>query len=352
VRKESGSAERGAAIERLERELRAEPRRWLVTGAAGFVGSHLVERLLALGQDVLGLDDLSTGRRSNLEAAARAAARGARFELIEGDVCSAEDARRAALGRDYVLHQAGLGSVPRSRSEPERCVRVNVEGTWTLLVAAQAAGVRRAVLASSSSVYGDCAHAPLREELVGRPLSPYAASKRAAEHVAAGLARGNGIASVALRYFNVVGPRQSPAGPYAAVVPRWAARLVAGRAPELEGDGRQTRDFTPVATVVDANLLAACSGAVEPPEVLNVGTGRETSLLELFELLVAACRSLGLERGDLVPIPRPPRRDDRRASRADPERARRVLGLEPCIDLARTLRDVLQELVDSGGGAS
>jgi len=320
----------------IDRVLAGRSMRWLVTGGAGFIGSHLVERLLALRQEVRVLDDLSTGRRENLPGGAR--------ELLEGDVCDPEVVASAVEGIDLVLHQAGLGSVPRSLADPVRTLEVNARGTWTVLRAAHEAGCARVVLASSSSVYGDSTELPHVEERIGRPLSPYAASKRIAELAAEGLARGLGLPTVALRYFNVFGPRQDPRGPYAAVVPRWCAALLAGEPPEVHGDGTTTRDFTPVATVVEANLRAAL-GAVPAGTVLNVGTGIETRLSELL----ARLRALVAETGR--PLPRvearfgPARPGDRRRSRADTTRARELLGLEPgALDagLRATLAAMLQ----------
>jgi UDP-N-acetylglucosamine 4-epimerase len=342
------------AYTRLERELRARPRVWLVTGAAGFIGSHLVERLLLLDQRVHGLDDFSTGRRANLAAVERAVGpeRCRRLSFVEGDVCERATVRAACEGCELVLHQAGLGSVVRSLAEPERCLEVNAAGTWTVLAAARAAGARRFVLASSSSVYGDRLDTPQQEERIGRALSPYAASKQAAELVAAGFSRGLAFPSVALRYFNVFGPRQDPHGPYAAVIARWSAALVAGQAPVLEGDGRQTRDFTPVAVVVEANLLAACRPLPEPALALNVGTGRETSLNELLALLRRIAAELGLERGGFLPLGVAARPGDRRASCADVTRARAWLGYEPALGLEDGLRATLEELVDSRARAS
>jgi len=342
------------AYPRLARELEREPRAWLVTGAAGFIGSHLVERLLALGQRVRGLDDFSAGTRANLARVAQRlpAAAWQRFELVEADVCALDAVRAACAGVDFVLHQAGVGSVPRSLLEPERALRVNAAGTWNVLAAARAVGVRRVVLASSSSVYGDAEETPQREERIGQALSPYAASKRVAELVAEGHARGLSLATVALRYFNVFGPRQDPHGPYAAVVPRWCARLLAGEPVRLEGDGRQTRDFTPVASVVEANLLAARAALPEAYVVLNVGTGRETSLLELHAELVARLRARGRLRAEPRLEAAPARSADRRASCAELTRARACLGYEPPATLAEGLEALLDELVDSRGGAS
>jgi UDP-N-acetylglucosamine 4-epimerase len=252
-------------------------------------------------------------------------------------VRDADAVRAACAGAELVLHQAGAGSVPRSLAEPARAVSVNAEGTWTLLAAARAAGAERLVLASSSSVYGDRAETPQREDRIGRPLSPYAASKRTAELAAEGFARSLGFPVVALRYFNVFGPRQDPDGPYAAVIPRWCAALRAGRAPVLHGDGAHTRDFTPVPAVVAANLLAAVRPLREPFHVLNVGTGRELSLAELLARLTELCaRSGGTPR---APERTPERPLDRRASRADVERARELLGYEPPSDIEAELRE-------------
>ncbi|HEX6885579.1 MAG TPA: NAD-dependent epimerase/dehydratase family protein [Planctomycetota bacterium] len=338
----------------LAAELAVRPRRWLVTGAAGFIGSHLVERLLALDQHVVGLDDFATGRRANLAAVARSvgAERWRRFALQEGDVRDPAVCERAATGCALVLHQAGLGSVPRSLAEPARTFAVNVAGTWNVLAAARAAGAERVVLASSSSVYGDSAELPQREEHLGRPLSPYAASKRAAELVAEGGARSGGPPSVALRYFNVFGPRQDPDGPYAAVVPRWAAARLAGRAPRLEGDGRQARDFTPVAAVVAANLLAATATLEEPYAAFNVGTGRATTLLELLEQLGRAAQALGLAAAPLAPERAPARPGDRRASQADLARSRAALGYAPPVALAEGLQATLRDLAAASARGS
>ncbi|MEQ1894080.1 MAG: NAD-dependent epimerase/dehydratase family protein [Planctomycetota bacterium] len=317
-----------ATLASVEHELAARPRRWLVTGAAGFIGSHLVERLLALGQDVVALDDLTSGTRSNLEAVAGAAHGPARLRFLQADVRDREALARALVGVEFVLHQAGLGSVPRSLADPGTSFDVNARGTWELLVAARAAGVRRVVCASSSSVYGDERASPQREERLGTPLSPYAAAKRAAELAAEGLARAGGPEVAALRYFNVFGPRQSPRGPYAAVSPRWGAALLAGQRPELFGDGSTSRDFTPVAGVVAANLLAATRALVEPFRAFNVGAGCATSLVDLHRLLVAVARALGRAAPSEL-VAAPARAGERPASLADLTRLRGELGYEP-----------------------
>jgi len=330
-------------------ELRARARRWLVTGAAGFIGSHVVERLLTLGQDVVALDDLSGGTHANLAAAGRAARGAARFEFRLGDVRDRACVEAAAAGCEILLHQAGLGSVPRSLAEPARSLEVNALGTWNALVAARAAGVRRAVLASSSSVYGDCEESPQHEERFGVPLSPYAASKRVAELAAEALARSVGPEVVALRYFNVFGPRQAADGPYAAVVARWARRLIEGETPELFGDPGRARDFTPVAHVVEANLRAALVPLVQPWLVVNVGTGRATTLGELHARLVeaVAAHRPALSR---VLARCPERAGDRSSSLADVTRLRELLGLVPPAALEPHLAELVVALVDSRAG--
>ena len=312
-----------AADAALRAELRARPRAWLVTGAAGFIGSHLVERLLELGQRVRGLDDFSTGRPENLPLGREG------FEFVRGDVRDARAVERALAGVELVLHQAALGSVPRSLADPERTLAVNAQGTWTVLAAARAAGCARVVYASSSSVYGDSQRLPHAEDELGRPLSPYAASKRCAELAALGVTRGLGLATVGLRYFNVFGPRQAPEGEYAAVIPRWCAALAAGRAPLIHGDGSTTRDFTPVETVVRANLLAALGGPGTAGAVLNVGTGVETRLDALFAALQRAFAAAGRERSGVRARHVEARPHDRTRSRANTARARAELGLEP-----------------------
>jgi UDP-N-acetylglucosamine 4-epimerase len=244
--------------------------------------------------------------------------------------------------------------VPRSLADPAASLDVNARGTWEVLVAARAAGVRRVVLASSSSVYGDELASPQREERLGRPLSPYAASKRAAELAAEGLARAGGPEVVALRYFNVFGPRQVPRGPYAAVIPRWGAALLAGQSPMLFGDGTTTRDFTPVAEVVAANLLAATRELREPFRAINVGGGRATSLLELHGLLCAAARALGRDVPSAL-VRAPARAGDRPASLADLTRLRAELGHEPAalsLDSVQATLAALARVVDSPTRAS
>jgi UDP-N-acetylglucosamine 4-epimerase len=323
--------------ERALEDLRAAPRRWLVTGGAGFIGSHLVDALLRRGQEVVVLDDFSTGREENLEDVRRDAGRDAaeRLAVIRGDVRDPEACRRAARGVQVVLHEAALGSVPRSIAGPIATHDVNVSGFLNVLEAARAEGVRRVVYASSSSVYGDHPGLPKTEDAVGRPLSPYAASKRADELYADAFATCYGLELVGLRYFNVFGPRQDPEGPYAAVMPRWFAALLRGAQVTIHGDGETSRDFCYVANVVQANLLAAATadpGALG--QVYNVACGARTTLNELFVLIRDQVVRFRPEAARARPVHGEPRRGDVRHSLADVGRAARLLGYRPTHSVA------------------
>ncbi len=295
----------------------------LVTGGAGFIGSHLADALAARGARVRVLDDLSTGSRGNL---APLFERGG-AELIVGDVRDAAACARACAGVRYVFHQAALGSVPRSIEDPATTIDVNVTGTARLFAAARDAGAARVVYASSSSVYGDSERLPKREGEEGRPLSPYALSKSMNEDLAAVFAAAYGMEMIGLRYFNVYGPRQSPAGPYAAVVPLFFAAARDGRRPLVHGDGEQSRDFTYVADAVEANLLAAGAPAAACGRAYNVAAGRRTTIDEL-------ARAVGAAAGvPLEPEHGPPRPGDVRHSQADPEAAAEALGFRAAVGL-------------------
>ncbi|MEM9736476.1 MAG: NAD-dependent epimerase/dehydratase family protein, partial [Pseudomonadota bacterium] len=239
-------------FDEISAELQDRPRRWLVTGAAGFIGSHIVELLLSLGQEVTGLDDFSTGHRQNLPQAG--------LDLIEGDIRDPGTCARAVAGSDHVLHQAALGSVPWSVEDPLSTHAVNVTGFLNIALACREEGARL-VYAASSASYGDRTELPAQEDRIGVPLSPYAASKTINEIYAAALARTYGLEAVGLRYFNVFGPRQDPAGAYAAVIPRWVAALITGQPVEIYGDGETSRDFCYVGDVARANVLAALAPA-------------------------------------------------------------------------------------------
>lgn len=307
--------------------------RFLVTGGGGFIGSNLVEALLARGHDVRALDNFSTGRRRNLaDAAAWARRGGGRFELVEGDVRDRELCRRAVRDRDYVLHQAAIPSVQRSIEDPATTHDVNVGGTLALLLGARDAGVRRFVYASSSSVYGETEQLPKEESMAPAPLSPYALQKFAGETYCVLFHRLYGVPAIALRYFNVFGPRQDPESEYAAVVPRFMDALKNGTRPVIYGDGEQSRDFTFVEDVVRANLLACDCLPEACGRAYNIACGRRTTLKELLAVLsdVAGRR--------VEPVHEPPRPGDVRHSLASIEAAARGLGYAPAVDLREGLR--------------
>lgn len=297
----------------------------LVTGGAGFIGSHLVEALVARGDRVRVLDNLSTGRRDNLAAVAD------RIELIVGDVADPACVRGAVEGVESVFHQAALASVPLSLERPLDVHAACATGTLVVLDAARRAGVRRVVYAASSSAYGDQPVTAKRETDLPAPLSPYAAAKLAGEAYCQAMAASFGLETVALRYFNVFGPRQDPNSPYSAVIPLFVTAMLAARRPTVYGDGHQSRDFVYVSDVVEANLKAADAPGVAG-RVFNIATGRSTSLLVLIAALNAA---LGTQ---IEPIFAPPRPGDVRESMADILAARRELGYEPAVDLTEGLR--------------
>lgn len=333
-----------AAYHDCRERLRAAPGRWLVTGAAGFIGSHLVETLLGLGQGVVGLDNFSTGHRRNLDEVRRSVGSEAwrNFQLFEGNVADPSACREAMEGVDYVLHQAALASVPLSLADPVAADSANVRGFLNVLQAARGTCVRRVVYASSSAVYGDDPAPSKTEACVGHPLSPYAVTKAVNELYAGVFSRAFGVSAAGLRYFNVFGPRQDPAGAYAAVIPRWILALLRGQEPVVYGDGENSRDFCHVSDVVQANLLAATSSRVAGPEVVfNVGGGRRTTLKQLHSLLVAVHRKMvpGASGGELRYEPARP--GDIRDSLADLSRTRRVLGYEPLCPLEEALGETL-----------
>lgn len=320
------------AYTRLQDQLRATPRRWLVTGVAGFIGGHLLETLLQLNQTVVGLDNFATGHRHNLDQvrASVGEAAWAKFRFIEGDIRNPEHCRQACEGVDVVLHQAALGSVPRSLADPATTNEVNISGFLNMLIAARDAKAQRFVYAASSSTYGDHPGLPKVEDLIGKPLSPYAVTKYVNELYADVFARSYGTQSIGLRYFNVFGPRQDPYGAYAAVIPKWAAAMLAGETVYINGDGETSRDFCFVANAVQANLLAACTESAEAVnQVYNVAVGDQTTLKGLHSMLGAA---LQRQRSGLV-VPPPVHRDfragDVRHSRADVGKAARLLGYAP-----------------------
>jgi UDP-N-acetylglucosamine 4-epimerase len=332
------------AFDKVQAELRERPKRWVVTGAAGFIGSNLVEALLRLDQDVVGVDNFSLGKRQNLDEvrALVAPAQWARFSFLEGDVRDAAACRKACAGGGIVLHQAALGSVPRSLERPFEYHESNVTGHVQMLLAARDAGIRRFVYASSSSVYGDHPALPKREAEIGRCLSPYAATKRMGEIYAEVMGRAYGLETVGLRYFNVFGPRQDPEGAYAAVIPRWVASLLAGQPVYVNGTGETSRDFCYVQNVVQVNLLAAL--AEDPAalnEVYNVAVNRRTTLLELFALLRGRLAREDPRLLKLTPVHREFRAGDVLHSLADIGKAERLLGYRPTHTIEQGLDEAL-----------
>ena len=301
-----------------------------VTGAAGFIGGHIAEALLAEGHEVAGLDDFSSGKRDT----AALLAQNPRFSLHEGTIADAAAVARAVAGAAWVFHLAAIPSVPVSMQEPERTTAVNIGGTVNVLQAAKAAGAKRVVLACSCAAYGDGPEQPKHELLPPRPMSPYAAQKLACELLASTWTRAYGLPCVALRFFNVYGPRQDPKSEYAAAIPRFATRLLAGQRPIVFGDGLQTRDFVHVSDVVRANLLAATSEKA-PGEVINVGSGRSSSLIDLIALLriITGCDALIEHQAT--------RAGDLRASSANIDKARAILGYQPRVSLEEGLRGVV-----------
>ena len=297
---------------------------YLVTGGAGFIGSHLVEALVGPGAHVRVLDDFSTGRRENLAAVSE------RIELLEGDVADPRTAEQAMTGRDVVFHLAAIASVQASLEDPRRTHRVNVDGTLNVLNAARRAGVRRVVFASSTALYGDHTALPLREGLPSRPLSPYAASKAAGEMYCTAFHASYGLPTAALRFFNVYGPRQDPSSPYSGVVSIFAARMTRGERPVIYGDGKQTRDFVYVADVVQV-MLEASQQEEAVGAVFNVASGRQTSIRQLA---AALNRVLGT---DLAPEFAPARAGEVRYSEGDASRARAALGWEAMVPLQEGL---------------
>jgi UDP-N-acetylglucosamine 4-epimerase len=330
--------------ERVQQQLLDRPGKWLVTGAAGFIGSNLVEALLKLDQTVIGLDNFATGRSANLEdvRGSVTSPQWQRFRFINGDVCDLELCRGACSGVDFILHQAGLGSVPRSIEDPCAFNAANVTGFLNVLGAGSDARVKRVVFASSSAVYGDDPGLPKAEEQIGRCLSPYALTKYIDELYADLFAHSYGLQSIGLRYFNIFGPRQDPDGPYAAVIPRWIRAMIKDESVTIYGTGETTRDFCYIEDTVQANLLAATTENQHAiNRVFNVAVQAETSLKQLFDLLRAqlAPRYAHLRR--FAPVYKDFHPGDIRHSVADISHARKLLGYEPAHTVEQGLQKAL-----------
>jgi nucleoside-diphosphate-sugar epimerase len=300
---------------------------YLVTGGAGFIGSHVVERLLARGDRIRVADDFSSGLRENVPARPE-------VELLEGDLADADVARRAVASADYVIHLAAIPSVPRSVKDPVRSHRANVDGTLNVLMAARDAGVKRLIFAGSSSVYGDAAVLPKREDMRPSPLSPYALQKLIGEQYCQLFTKLYGLETVTTRFFNVFGPRQQPGSPYSGVISLFIEALAAGRRPTVHGDGRQTPDFTYVADVV-TGVLRCCEAPHVAGEVINVAAGGRISLLDLIRTLQSILNQTA------EPVFGPPREGDVRDSQADIEKARRQLDFSPAVAFEDGLRQTV-----------
>jgi len=333
-----------SAIERTRRKLQQEPLTWLVTGSAGFIGSHLVSALLELDQTVVGFDNFATGHRRNIDevAASVSAAQWRRHRFVEGDIRTLEHCRAACAGVDIVLHQAALGSVPRSIADPAATNATNIGGFLNMLIAARDAGVRRFVYAASSSTYGDHPALPKVENAIGKPLSPYAVTKLVNELYADVFARCYGMQTIGLRYFNIFGARQDPEGAYAAVIPRWIRAMLTGEEVAINGDGETSRDFCYVDNAVQANLLAAVvddEAAVN--QVYNVAVDDRTTLNRLFQMLRDAIAVTIPGVSAVTPKRLDFRPGDVRHSQADIGKARRLLGYAPTHRLADGIRSSL-----------
>jgi UDP-N-acetylglucosamine 4-epimerase len=313
-------------------QLQSDPKTWLVTGCAGFIGSNLLEKLLSLGQRVIGLDNFSTGKRGNLDEVRNSVTekQWQRFSFIEGDIRELATCREVCQNADYILHEAALGSVPRSIADPIASNESNVSGFLNMLVAARDAGVKRFVYAASSSTYGDHPGLPKVEDTIGKPLSPYAVTKYVNELYADVFARTYGMELIGLRYFNVFGPRQDPEGAYAAVIPCWIRALVKGETVYINGNGETSRDFCFVENVIQMNLLAATTTeAAAVNQVYNTALNARTSLNELFAMLHSRLLLLYPHLQGNAPVYRDFRKGDVLHSQADISKAARLLGYEP-----------------------
>ena len=334
------------AYQNINALLKSHPRVWLITGVAGFIGSNLLEVLLRLDQRVVGLDNLATGRMINLDQIKNTIGSGwwANFQFIKGDICELADCVNAVQGVDYVLHEAALGSVPRSIADPIATNQANINGFLNMLVASRDAGVKRFVYAASSSTYGDHPALPKVEDSIGKPLSPYAVTKYVNELYAEVFARTYGFQSIGLRYFNVFGPHQNPDGAYAAVIPKWISAMLKSEPVYINGDGESSRDFCFVANVIQANLLAATadetSGALN--QVYNVAVGDRTTLRELHTLIKDELQKRLPQLEVTAPQYRDFRAADVRHSLASIEKANKLLGYKP----THTIRQGMAEAMD------
>ncbi len=337
-----------SVYEKCKNQLLIEPRNWLITGVAGFIGSNLLEKLLLLNQKVIGLDNLSTGYQRNLDEVESSVSpeQWGRFQFIKGDIRNLEDCQKVCNGVDYVLHEAALGSVPRSIENPLATNETNISGFLNMLVAARDAGVKRFVYAASSSTYGDHPDLPKVEEKIGKPLSPYAVTKYVNELYADVFARSYRFNSIGLRYFNVFGKRQDPNGAYAAVIPKWIAAMINKEQIFINGDGQTSRDFCYIENAIQINLLATVAPDIAQNQIYNVAVGDRTTLTELFE-----CLDSSLMQNKVIYGQNPQYRDfrsgDVRHSQADISKAVRLLGYDPKYRLRQGIEEVMPWFVES-----
>jgi len=329
--------------EQVQKDLKTNPKIWLITGVAGFIGSNLLETLLKLDQMVVGLDNFATGHQHNLDEVRELVSekQWQRFSFIEGDIRNLEDCNKAVSGVDYVLHQAALGSVPRSINDPITTNQANIDGFLNMLVAAKDEKVASFTYAASSSTYGDHPALPKQEDVIGKPLSPYAVTKYVNELYASVFSDTYGFKSIGLRYFNVFGPRQDPDGAYAAVIPRWTAAMIKGEAVIINGDGETSRDFCFVDNAVQANILSAVNSELSNSEVINVACNERTSLNQLFKMI---CKALAEQSifYNKAPDYRAFRIGDVLHSQADIRKAGRLVSYEPVWNIKNGLKKTVE----------
>ena len=333
---------KATVYQQVTEALANQPKNWLITGVAGFIGSNLLESLLLLNQKVIGLDNFATGFQHNLDEVQSlvSEAQWQNFNFIEGDIRNLDDCHAACIGVDYVLHQAALGSVPRSIADPINTNDTNISGYLNMLVAARDAKVSSFTYAASSSTYGDHPALPKVEDAIGKPLSPYAVTKYVNELYAEVFARTYGFNTIGLRYFNIFGKRQTPDGAYAAVIPKWTAAMIAGDEVFVNGDGDTSRDFNFIENAVQANILAATANDEAKNQVYNVAVGGRTTLNTLFNALKDSLHTNGIDYSQ-APVYRDFREGDVRHSQADISKIKNALGYDPQFDIVQGTRKAM-----------
>lgn len=338
-----------SSYDRTKEELTKNPKIWLITGVAGFIGSSLLEALLKLGQTVIGIDNFSNGRAQNLTAVRNAAGKyWSNFTFREADIRNLDDCLEGCKNVDYVLHQAALGSIPRSIANPILTNDSNINGFLNMLVASKDSKIKRFVYAASSSTYGDHPGLPKVEDIIGRPLSPYAITKYVNELYAEVFGKTYGMETIGLRYFNVFGPRQSPSGAYAAVVPKWINSLLSGASCSINGDGSTSRDFCYIENVIQANILAATSTHTNAiNQIYNIAYGDSTSLNELFAFLVTAIIEKDINVVEKNPTYQDFRTGDVLHSLADISKAKKYLGYNPSHNAQEGLKETVKWFIEN-----